>query len=565
MNWFYNLKIGKKLTSGFIFVAVIAAVVGAIGISNIKTINDDDTMLYETATVPLGHIQKISVAIEKEGINLRDIVLSTNKQELEDYHNIFAVLNTTVDDAMKEYEKTLSPGEEKTICDELKEADNQYDKDNNRIYQLMLADQKQEAIALLNGEVSLHAKTEGNLLDKLVEVNIRDGKATADNNSLAASKATNTMLIIIGIAIILAIGLGQFITRLITKPIIKSVELAGALAGGDLTKTIDINQKDEIGMLAESLNFMTKKLKDVVESVKASTDNVSSGSHELSSTSEELSQGATEQAAAAEEASSSMEQMTSNIKQNADNAQQTEKIALKSSEDAKEGGKAVYETANAMKEIAGKISIIEEIARQTNLLALNAAIEAARAGEHGKGFAVVASEVRKLAERSQTAAAEINKLSASSIKVAEKAGEMLTKIVPDIQRTAELVQEITASSNEQNSGAGQINSAIQQLNQVIQQNASASEQMASTAEELSSQAEQLQDAISFFKLDNDNSHSVKKIHTQTVHQETHKFNPVHIKSGNKAVAATKTNNNHNGVSLEMGSNGDRYDNEFEKF
>jgi methyl-accepting chemotaxis protein len=196
-----------------------------------------------------------------------------------------------------------------------------------------------------------------------------------------------------------------------------------------------------------------------------------------------------------------MEEMGSNIRQNADNALQTEKIAIKSAQDARDGGKAVEQTVSAMREIAGKISIIEEIARQTNLLALNAAIEAARAGEHGKGFAVVASEVRKLAERSQTAAAEISKLSTSSVDVAEKAGAMLLQLVPDIQKTAELVQEISAACNEQSSGAEQVNKAIQQLEQVIQQNASASEEMASTSEELSSQAERLQDAIAFFKVD----------------------------------------------------------------
>jgi methyl-accepting chemotaxis protein len=191
------------------------------------------------------------------------------------------------------------------------------------------------------------------------------------------------------------------------------------------------------------------------------------------------------------------------VRQNADNALQTEKIAAKLSVDAKEGGEAVNETVMAMNEIAGKITIIEEIARQTNLLALNAAIEAARAGEHGKGFAVVASEVRKLAERSQRAAAEISELSTTSVRVAEQAGTMLCNIIPDFQRTAELVQEISASSKEQDAGAEQINKAIQQLDQVIQQNAGSSEEMASTAEELSSQAERLQSMISFFRLGNE--------------------------------------------------------------
>jgi methyl-accepting chemotaxis protein len=193
--------------------------------------------------------------------------------------------------------------------------------------------------------------------------------------------------------------------------------------------------------------------------------------------------------------------MTANIRQNADNAMETEKIAVQASGDAREGGDAVNQTVGAMKEIAGKIMIIEEISRQTNLLALNAAIEAARAGEHGKGFAVVAAEVRKLAERSQKAAGEINELSTNSVEVAEKAGTVLDALVPNIQKTAELVQEIAASSREQDAGADQIAKSIQQLDAVIQQNASASEEIASTSEELSGQSEQLAEMISFFTVD----------------------------------------------------------------
>jgi methyl-accepting chemotaxis protein len=274
---------------------------------------------------------------------------------------------------------------------------------------------------------------------------------------------------------------------------------AKEVAGGNLT--VQLTERSATDELMRSLSQMVAKLSEVVTDVKGASDNVATGSQQMSSGSEELSQGATEQAAAAEEASAAMEEMSANIKQNADNALQTEKIAVKSAQDAQEGGKAVIQTVSAMKEIAGKISIIEEIARQTNLLALNAAIEAARAGEHGKGFAVVASEVRKLAERSQKAAAEISELSSSSVEVAEKAGDMLTRMLPDIQRTAELVQEISAACKEQDTGAEQINKAIQQLDQVIQQNASSSEEMSATAEELASQSEQLQETISFFRVD----------------------------------------------------------------
>ncbi len=271
------------------------------------------------------------------------------------------------------------------------------------------------------------------------------------------------------------------------------------IADGNLTITpTPLSDKDTLGM---SLERMVERLRGVVSDALAAADNVSSGSQELSASSEQLSQGATEQASSAEEASASMEQMAANIKQNADNAAQTEKIARQSSKDAEASGEAVGRAVTAMRTIAEKISIVQEIARQTDLLALNAAVEAARAGEHGKGFAVVASEVRKLAERSQAAAAEISSLSGETVQVATEAGDMLNRLVPDIRKTAELVSEISAACREQDIGASQINEAIQQLDLVTQQNSGASEEMSATSEELAAQAEELQASIAFFKVE----------------------------------------------------------------
>jgi len=316
------------------------------------------------------------------------------------------------------------------------------------------------------------------------------------------------LLTLIGVSLAIAIAAAVWISINISRSLNRAVGLAGAVANGDLSQTIPSASNDEVGDLIRSLNMMVEKLRQIVAEALTAAQNVSAGSQELSASAEQLSQGATEQASSAEEASSSMEEMASNVKQNADNANQTEKIAAQSAKDAEASGAAVGRAVQAMQTIAEKITIVQEIARQTDLLALNAAVEAARAGEHGKGFAVVASEVRKLAERSQAAAAEIGTLSTDTVKVAQEAGEMLSKLVPDIKKTAELVVEITAACREQDVGSAQINQAIQQLDKVGQQNASASEEVSSTSEELASQAEQLQSTISFFRIE----HAEMKAH-----------------------------------------------------
>ena len=725
MALFNNLNLRAKLMTGFVTVAVVAAVIGMVGIQKLKYIETEDTQLYEKATVPIGDLGEVSVAFQRVRIELRDLVDADNPADKEKIRETIKTLRTMIGAKVAAIEKTMVSEEGRQRLNDYKQVRLEYGREIEKVERFVQSGQAAEARAVLSGDGKKAAQHYQEVLDKFVTIKLNQAKQTSESNAAVANSARQIMLALLVLGVVIAVGLGIFISGKVQAQLggdpsevadialkvghgdcsvaidtrglrddsvmmamarmvaaiqaliddagrLSEAAVAGKLAtradaskhSGDFKKIItgvnqtldavigplnvaaeyidriskgdippkitdsyqgDFNEiklnlnncidnvqalvtdadllvkaavdgelatradasrhqgdfrkivdgvnrtldavigplrmaadyvdriskgdippliadnyhgdfndiKQNLNLLVEATNRITQVAKEVaggnlmvdlversaqdelmralsamvarilevVSDVRSAADNVASGSVQLSANAQSMSQGAAEQAAAAEEASSSMEQMTSNIRQNADNAQQTEKMAVKSADDAREGGKAVTETVKAMRVIADKISIIEEIARQTNMLALNAAIEAARAGAQGKGFAVVASEVRKLAERSQYAAGEIAELSVSSVEVAEKAGLMLSSILPDIQKTADLVQEINASSREQDTGAQQINKAIQQLDQVIQQNASASEEMAATAEELSSQSAQLQATIAFFRID----------------------------------------------------------------
>lgn len=585
-----NIKIGTKLFAGFFFLTALLCGVGALSYIQLNTVMKAADSILEEEVPVADAVMEMKAEVLKMQDLLAEFMLERDPAKLAEMQREFEDVSKGFDEWEEGVSRgktvegvTIIPTTNKDILKFMGEAQlahSQLEKSGRELMALHLASVKGSAALTewekKEREIMAVLDKSGEDIYKSMETAEKyagEEMQAAMKNADAAHLQANRLILAFTIAgIILAIGLGYILSLSITRPLGQAVEASNRLSNGDLTINIESADKDETGQLLMSMKNMIEKLREIVVDVKSASDNVASGSQQLSSGSEEMSQGASEQASSVEEVSSSMEQMVSNIRQNADNAQQTEKIALKSAGDARESGKAVSETVSAMKEIAGKISIIEEIARQTNLLALNAAIEAARAGEHGKGFAVVASEVRKLAERSQAAAGEISHLSGTSVQVAERAGEMLMKLVPDIQKTAELVQEINGASAEQNSGAEQINKAIQQLDQVVQQNAGAAEEMSSTAEELASQAEQLQGAIEFFRVGDNGDGLKRRTGAQRMAQKGHKAQFAHLPHEGIKMQKTITGRSlagikQSGVALDLGDgNGkDAEDDEFERF
>ena len=501
MNWFRNLKIANKLFLAFGLLLAMTAAIGVFAMMRLSAVNDVAVEIRDSWLPSVRATSELNAISGDIRIQELKHALATSDADMTSIEAAYADYLKKLQSTQAAYEPLISTDQERALNGEFEKEWAHYEGVNKRVFALSRAGEQEKARLLLDGESKDVYLAFSETLDKLVALNEAGAKAASERGQVLYSQARQAILVVLLLALAIGAGLAVLIARMISRPIAEAAAVARKLSDGDLTARITVTSSDETGVMMDAMKTMIERLSQIIGEVRGSADNLSSAAEQVSGTAQSISQSTSEQAASVEETSSSMEQMSASIAQNTDNAKVTDGMAGKAAKEAVEGGQSVRDTVEAMKQIAKKIAIIDDIAYQTNLLALNAAIEAARAGEHGKGFAVVAAEVRKLAERSQVASQEIGELSTSSVELAERAGRLLDEMVPSITRTSDLVQEITAASQEQASGVGQINGAMTQLSQVTQQNAAASEELAATAEEMSSQAEQLQQAMAFFTLE----------------------------------------------------------------
>ncbi len=533
-------KIGTRIITAFGAVLAIVALLGATIFVQLNRVTALATVTKEKHVLALDAITQAEIAQRSQIELVLRHVIATDLKSMDRIEIDLKDRLKVIDEQIKRYEAGGVNEQERRMLETVQERRAKIRPIRARVLEFSRQQKTREAMTLVEAEYVAAVQATVDAEDALV-VHHREATQAAAADIEAASKETRTALAVgVGLALVLTVSVALLITRSITHPLAEVVKLVKAVSEGDLSVRANVRSEDELGQMMRdtnrmvdnlegqarvaksisegdlsanvkvlstkdtlglALDAMVDSLRSVVTEVGAAAASVASGSEQLTTSATSVSHGTSEQSASAQETTSSMEEMSASIQQNVDNARQTDRIASKAAADAKTSGESVARTVVAIRQIAARIGAIEEIARKTDLLALNAAVEAARAGEHGKGFAVVASEVRKLAERSQTAAGEIGQLTTQCVTAAEGAGQLLERLVPDIRKTAELVQDIAAACGEQATGANQVSRAMQQLDSTIQGNAAAADELASTASELSNQAVQLQDSVAFFKLD----------------------------------------------------------------
>lgn len=501
MKLFQNLKLATKLVLLFVLVGAMTAALSVFAVDAMGTVHAQSVEMAEDWLPSVSRASDMNTNISEFRVAELQHVLATDPGEITHIESMQAAILQKLADNLKAYEPLIASPEERQIYDQFTDRWRDYLASHEKMLTLSRANKKDEAKALLHGENQKAFDDADALLVKIVDHNIAGANDATKTGERVYASSRKWVVVANVFAFAIGLGVMLFLVRYIRRTLERAGNLAARVATGDLSYTEAVTNQDEIGAMVTALNNMVETLRRVATEVSTAASSVAAGSEEMSATSSQVAEGASEQSAATEESTAAMEEMAATVQQNADNASQTDRLATKASADAQASGTAVTQTLAAMKNIAERIGIIEEIARKTDLLALNAAVEAARAGEHGRGFAVVASEVRKLAERSSVAAGEISQMSRNGVMLAEGAGQMLDRLVPDIRKTAELIQEVSSASREQSTGIEQTNKALQDLDRVTQQNAAAAEEMAATSEQLSAQALQLQTAVAFFKLE----------------------------------------------------------------
>lgn len=525
MSWFRNMKISAKLITSFIIISLITGVMGAFAIINMQHADKDYTELYIDYGIAIGDLGSVGIDFNNVRVKTNEIIQLDNEAAKQKLYDEIKKLDKDIESNLAKFEPTIRTKETRQIFDTLVNTLTQYRAVRDKSIYLALSDQNDNAATVLYSEASQHSQHTEELLNQLFDIRKENGRKITEDLSAQAKSTSITMGIVVLFTVMLAVGLGIFISRMISQPVRKLVESADKIADGDLNVEIDIYTTDEIGDLAAAFRKMSDNLNDTMSNIQTAAEQVAAGSKQVSVSSISLSQGATEQASSVEELTASIEEIASQTQQNANYSNEANLLAETAKDNAIHGNAQMKEMLKAMNEIniaaeniSKIIKVIDEIAFQTNILALNAAVEAARAGQHGKGFAVVAEEVRNLAARSANAAKETTEMIEGSIKkveggtkIAKETAVALENIVFDVAKVASLIGDIAKASNEQAVGINQINQGIMQVSQVIQANSATSEESAAASEELSSQAELMKEQVSRFSLKKNQLGSYKGI------------------------------------------------------